>query len=337
MKSPVHLGSLWMLLVLCVQPVSNGKDEPEWKIVTRTLEHAPDGSPDSRTNFGIGEWVELKVEPQTISNVEWIIGGDCIVSNRFGNPSLLICGGGAGSLSLSAKVHDEPQAATSQPPKKQSKKKWLQLDTELQGLEKIADQPSAFSAQCSVIDDEGHLYEGLQEFQGEEVSRYIRLLNDLSRLSYRATGTSSWVAIQSSVLESSAMRVGLYLDSTADKNKLGKDFWDLLRTCTTTLNCQYKQFEEARRNANKRVENDKPPAVTLGLGGNGLVAPTGPAAVAGAFARGLPKLRFLLYVQVLNALPGTTRGQQKEALGRHGFSKDEADLLLNPLECSFKQ
>lgn len=94
------------------------KNEPQWEIVTRTLAHAPDGSPDSRKQLGIGEWVELRVVPETISNVEWIIKGSAMVSNRFGNPTILMSGytrSGSGfaegKISIEAIVHDEPQAA----------------------------------------------------------------------------------------------------------------------------------------------------------------------------------------------------------------------------------
>jgi hypothetical protein len=315
---------------------SNVKDQPKWEIKTRTLEHAPDGSPDSRENVGIGEWVELRVVPETIANVEWIIKGGSILSNRFGNPSILIMGGDAGKLSMSVKVHDAPHTASPAFKKHPPQNKWRRLESELQVLETLADKPSAFEAQCNMIDFDAHLYEGLAEARSQSTRRLTRLLNDISALSRRAPGANSWIRIQTSVLESASLRLGVCLDSNADKSKLEKDFWDLLHACTITLECQYKQFKQARSNASNPVENKKPPVVRGDYERSEYIGLKGPRAVASAFSGSLPKLRYLLYVQVLNALPGATSEQQRKALIQHGFSKKEADLLLSDLDCHFK-
>ena len=66
-----------------------------------------------------------------------------------------------------------------------------------------------------------------------------------------------------------------------------------------------------------------------------MVFPKGPIAVASAFSSILPDVRYLLYVQVLNALPKTTQEQKRMILIKHGFSKAESALLLNDLECRF--
>lgn len=324
--------SALLILPSCAQTA-----KPRFEIKTRTLGHAPDGSPDSRRDVGIGERVEIKVVPETIGYVEWVIQGDAVESNRFGNPAIVFMGGSPGAVSFSVCVHDAPRAAPPSFKKIPAMEKWRRLEAQLMEIEKLAGQPSAFESHCDKICADVLLHEGLEAAARESLARFSLLLEEISDLSRRAPGSSSWAEIQSQLLEASALRLGACLDSTAEKSALEDDFWKLLHACTVTLDCQYKQFEVARRNARKRIKNDSPPAVLVGTDGNGVVLPKGPAAVASAFGNSLPDLRYLLYVQVLNALPGTTRGQQKEALGGHGFSKDEAELLLNPLECFFKQ
>ena len=325
----------WTMCVLLFLPACAGTGKPPFKIQTRTLNHAPDGNPDSRLDVGIGERIELKAIPETIGYVEWIVEGGSL-TNRFGNPTVLIAGGDAGKLSISAKVHDEPHAASPHSKKNASTEKWRLLEAQLQELEKLADKPSAFESHCDTINNGTLLYEGLAEAQGESLKRFGRLLNDISDLSRRAPGSNSWARIQSKILEASAMRLGVCLDSTADKSRLEKDFWALLHTCASTLECQHQQFEKARRNAKTHVQIEKPPADPLNYERSGyMVFPKGPIAVASAFSSILPDVRYLLYVQVLNALPKTTQEQKRMILIKHGFSKAESALLLNDLECRF--
>ncbi len=142
-----------MLLVFCVQLASNGKDEPKWEIKTRTLAHAPDGSPDTRWDWGFGEWVELTVVPDSAKSVEWEIKGQARVSNRFGNPTLLMVGYGKGEgpISIGAFVNEPWHPAPPVPEVPADKKAEAETRrknqrAELASLSTLPGKPEKFSA-----------------------------------------------------------------------------------------------------------------------------------------------------------------------------------------------
>lgn len=330
MKSPAHVCSLWILLMFCMQPVSHGKDAPKWEIKTRTLAHAPDGSPDSRQTFGIGEWVELKVIPETISNVEWIVEGDSRVTNRFANPTILIVGCDGGQFSIGATVHDIPQSRQAPQPDLDDKHKWLELEAKLEKLAKEADKPGAFEDRCEKLIPTSTLYQGLVGMEGEEVDRIVRLLREMNALSRKVPISCCWARTQAKILETACLRLGRLLDTTADKSKLGDDLWLLLQVCVLTWECQNKQFDDAGGEANAES-----------LSGNAREflgdLEYGRKLGATVFSTNLPHLHYLLCVQVLHALPAMGLEQRKKALFKHGLSEDQADFLIRDMDCYFEQ
>lgn len=330
MKIYVRPGWFWLLLVFFAQTTSDGKDAPKWEIKTRTLAHAPDGSPDSRSTFGIGEWVELKIVPETIAHVEWIIKGGSMVTNHFGNPSILIVGYDGGKFSVSAKVHDTPQSRQSPAPDLDDKHKWLELDGKLEALTKEAGQPGAFEARCQKLIPISTLYQGLAGMEGEEVDRIVRLLRDMNALSRKVSVSCCWARTQTKILETACLRLGRCLDGAADKSELGGDFWLLLQVCVGTWECQNKQFEDAGGEANAEALS--------GSAGEFLGDfEYGRKVGATVFSTNLPHLHYLLYVQVLNALPAMGLEQRKKALIKHGLSEDQADFLLRDMDCYFEE
>jgi hypothetical protein len=305
---------LSMMCVMGAVTAAEKKIQPKWEIKTRTLLHA-EGYPDSRDTWGLGEWVELKVVPATISNVEWVVEGDVIVSNRFGNPSILVVQGG-GKTSLSAIVHDEPQAASQAPPASPPQDKWQRLAAELPVLEKMADKPTDFEAYCTKVHN--GLYPMLERssIEAADMAFFIRLLQETDRLSLVFPDSFYWSRIRGVVADAAGMRLAVCLDGTADKSKLGTIFWDLFRACVTNMESLKRRFEDAGGEANSTfVGNDGP------VGGK--------KAVANALSSPLSTLPFLLYVQLRNALPHASGSELKAALQEHGFSKGEITILLN--------
>lgn len=323
MKIPAQRCPLWMLFVFCVQSLMHGKDEPKWEIETRTLAHAPDGSPDSRSTFGIGEWVEIKIVPETIANVEWMIKGGSMVTNRFGNPSILIVGYDGGEFSLEANVYEEPHADVADSKDAAAKSKWLGLVTALQTLEKVAAKPAEFESHCEAVQKTLYPLYDQSSIQALEMGAFIRLLGEMDRLSPGFPDAYSWARLRGAAAEASALRLGVCLDSTADKSKLEPAFWDLLRACVTNLENLNKQFEAAGGEANStaRIFSGPPPFA----GYNPML---GKNAVANALSNRLSTLPFLLYVQVRNALPGASANKIKEVLLERGFTQEEIARLL---------
>lgn len=328
MKTSAQLGSLWMLLVLCVQPVSHGKDAPEWEIKTRTLSPAPDGSPDSRTVFGIGEWVELKVVPETFSNVEWVISGAAMVSNRFGNPTILMVGSGknSGPISIEATFHDQPQAVTlvlkkSGEDKAASENRRQSQRSEIEALTTLADKPEEFDALCAKIYEEIFLFEDLEETQPSDLTYYINTLPKLDRLSLKAPSSYEWAGIQRSCAEAAALRLAACLDRTADKGQLGEDFWNLLHASVANLQSLLRQYEAAGGKANSMGK--------MGIGYDRYTPEMRKNRTANALHSRIPHIRSLLYVQVINAFPGVPSEKLTKALYEHGFTDGEASFLLD--------
>lgn len=328
MKSHAQLGSLWMLLVFCVQPVSNGKDEPKWKIETRTLAHAPDGSPDSRKQFGIGEWVELRVVPETIANVEWVIKGSAMVSNRFGNPTILMVGYGKneGPISIEATVHDQPQAAVhalkkSGKDQSAAESRRESQRAELANLSALAGKQDEFDAVCAKIYEEIFLFEPLDETQPSDMAYYIKTLPELDRLSLKVLGSYQWAGIQRSFAEAAALRLAACLDRTADISQLNEDFWKLLHASVANLQSLYKQFEAAGGEANSIAR--------IGIGYDKYTPEVRKNRTANALRSGLRNTHALLYVQVINAFPGVTAEKLKKALLDHGFTDAEVSIFLD--------
>lgn len=328
-----QLRPLWMLLMLFVQPVSHGKDEPKWEIETRTLAHAPDGSPDSRKQFGIGEWVELKVVPETVANVEWVIKGSAMVSNRFGNPTILMVGYtrsagalDAGQVSIEATVHDQPQAAVPAPKKsgkdqRAAESRRESQRAELVTLSALADKQNEFDSVCAKIYEEIFLFEPLDETQPSDMAYYIKTLPELDNLSLKVLGSYQWAGIQRSFAENAALRLAVCLDGTADKSHLSEDFWKLLHASIVHLQSLYKQFEAAGGEAN-----------SMGHLGISVITPEARKnQTANALRSGLRNTRALLYVQVINAFPGVPLEKRKKALIDRGFTNGEASFLLEML------
>jgi hypothetical protein len=325
MKQYAVLMCLWAMSVPLVSQEPGKKAEPDFEIKTRTLGHAGDGSPDSRDTVGIGEWVELSTVPETISNVEWVIKGDSRVTNRFGNPTILIVGDG-GEVTIAATVHDTPQSAKQPPPDVELQHKWQELEEKLDVLAKLADKPAAFEAKCEKLAFSPVMYSGLAGLQYENCDRIVLVLSNTNATAHAVPISYGWVRIQTKILEAAALRLGTILDSTADKNRLRDDFWQLLHACVISLECQNKQFEDAGGEANAEA-----------LGGNGKefygALEYARKVGANAFSVVLPDLRYLMYVQVLNALPKTTLEQKKTVLIKHGFSEKEAKFLLEDADC----
>jgi hypothetical protein len=310
-------GLMLGLAMMCVMGAATAADkkvQPKWEIKTRTLLHA-EGYPDSRKTWGLGEWVELKVVPATISNVEWVVEGDAIVSNRFGNPSILVVQGG-GKSSLSAIVHDEPQAASQAPPTSPPQDKWQRLAAELPVLEKMADKPADFEAYCTKVHQSLYPKLELSSIQAADMAFFIRLLQGTDRLSLISPGSFYWAEIRGVVADAAGMRLAVCLDNTADKTKLGGEFWDLLRACVANMESLKKQLTSAVAEFNgitDPLEKEK----------------NGRNAAATTLRNHLSTLPFLLYVQLRNALPHASGSELKAALQEHGFSKGEITILLN--------
>lgn len=322
-----------MLLVLCVQPVSQGKDEPEWEIETRTLAHAPDGSPDSRKQFGIGEWVELKVVPETVANVEWIIKGTAMVSNRFGNPTILMVGHtrsaaalDAGKVSIEATVHDQAQAVVPAPKKtgkdqSAAESRRESQRAELATLSAMVDKQDEFDSACTKIYEEIFLFEPLDETQPSDMPYYIKTLPELDRLSLKVQGSYAWSGIQRAFAENAPLRLAACLDRTADKSRLSEDFWKLLHACVANWQSLCNQYEAAGGKGNSMGH----------LGVRVMTPEVRKNQTANALHSALPRIRALLFVQVINAFPGVPAGKLKQALMDHGFSGAEACFLAEML------
>lgn len=323
MKSHAQFGSLWMLLVFCVQPVSYGKDEPKWEIKTRTLAHA-EGYPDSRSTFGIGEWVELKVVPETIANVEWIIEGDGVVTNRFGNPAILIVGSDGGKFSLGAVVHEDPQAQAPESKNSGASNKWRALWDDLPSLEKMVDKPKDFETRCAAVHQTLYPMAERTSIEALDMASFTKLLGEMDRLSLVFPETASWARLRGVAANAAAFRLGICLDSTADKSQLPSDFWKLLRACVSNLESLEKQFEAAGGEANSsiKVENGNRPPY------EGYNPRLGKNAVANSLSHFVAHLPFLLYIQIRNALPGASAKRMKEVLLEHAFTQEEIARLL---------
>jgi|GEM_PF-4703612 len=249
MKSHAQLGSLWVLLVFCVQQVSYGKDAPKWEIKTRTLAHAPDGSPDTRWDWGLGEWVDLSVVPDSASHVEWDIKGKAMVSNRFGNPTLLLVGYGKGEgpISIGAFVNEPRHAPVPMMPwdnKAEAEAKRKNQRSELAALSALSNDPEKFDALCGkIFDGEFLLFEDQDETQSSDLPYYIKTLPELDQLAVKAPGSSMWAGIQRSFAEAAALRLAACLDRTEDKRRLEKDFWDLFHALVANLQSLSRQYE----------------------------------------------------------------------------------------------
>lgn len=330
MKFRAQLGSWWLLLVLCAQPVSHGEEAPKWEIKTRTLAHAPDGSPDTRSDWGIGEWVELKVVPESAKSVEWEIKGSARVSNRFGNPTLLMVGYGKGDgpISIGAYVNEPRHPARPVPEVPADKKaeaaaKRKNQRVTLESLSSLTDKPQEFDAACSKIyEEEFLLFEDLDETQPSDLSYYTKTLPELDRLAVKAPGSSMWAGIQRSFAEAAALRLAAYLDRSEDKSQLDQKFWDLLHALVTNMQSLHRQYEAAGGKANSMAR----------IGGMGGMTPEARRnGVANALHSGLPRMRYLLFLQVRNAFPGVPVEKVKEGLLKQSFTQAEADFLLDAL------
>jgi hypothetical protein len=323
MKSHALLVSLWLLLVFCVQQVSYGKDAPKWEIKTRTLAHA-EGYPDSRKTFGGGEWVELKLVPETITNVEWVIEGDSVVTNRFGNPTILLVGFAGKPFSFSALVHENPQAQAPESKNSGAINKWRALGDELPKLEKVAYKPEDFETRCAAAHQTLYPMAERTSIESLDMESFIKLLSEMDRLSLVFPETSSWARLRGVAANAAAFRLGVCLDSTADKSQLPPDFWKLLRACVSNLESLEQQFEAAGGEANSsiRVYNGNRPPF------EGYNPRLSKNALASNLSHFLTDLPFLLYVQIRNALPGASAKKLKEVLLEHGFTQEEIARLL---------
>ncbi len=328
MKIHALLGSWGLLLVLCAQPVLTGEEAPKWRIETRTLAHAPDGSPDIRMDWGPGEWVELTVVPESAKSVEWEIKGAARVSNRFGNPTLLMVGYGKGEgpVSIRAFINEPrhpappvPKMAADQKAEAETKRK--NQRAELESLSSLADKPGVFDALCSKIyTEEFLLFEDLAETQPSDLPYYIKTLPELDRLALKAPGSSMWAGIQRSFAEATALRLAACLDRTEDQSRLDKNFWDLLHALVANLQSLQRQYDAAGGEANSMARFGGPEGMTPETRKNG---------VANALRSFLPRQRYLLFVQVLNVFPGAPVEKVKEGLLKQGFTEAEADFLLD--------
>ena len=356
---------------------AKGGTEPKYQIKSRTLAHAPDGSPDSRKDFGIGEWVEFKIVPASTSVVEWFVEGDGALSNRFGNLTILFVGYGENDrpLKVSISVRDKPRLtspiyrsiapsgvqregegeaeaalprcrhapslrncqqpstmiphlpsavkAVNPKPKQDPKNKWIGLVSDLETLELLADIPHDFDSECARI--RKRLYPFLDHATTRPVDMplFTRLLGKMDKLSPKVPGSFDWAEIRGAAAEAAGLRLAEYLDDTLDKTNLSADFWKLLHSCADNLASLRKQFQDAGGEHNGE------------LFGNAVDRQSTEGrrkAVANALAPELSSIRFLLYVQIRNALSSVPEDRLKTALQEHGFGDDEIVVLFENLK-----
>lgn len=298
--------------------------EQEWEIETRTLAHAPDGSPDSRTNFGIGEWVELKVVPETTTNVEWIIKGNALVTNRFGNPTLLLVGWGKddAEIQMSATVHDKPAAATAPKPADPSEDLARQLSAGLTKLRLFSNDPGKFDAACEELQKAmSPKWVNFEVIGAAGMEGFTNFLTDSDLWSPRFPDSRPWAVVRRTTAEAAGFRLAACLDVTADKSEIPAQFWTLLHACIANLQSLTEQFEDAGgEKASEEVFNFR---------GANQNSPEGRrAAVANALRSCLPDLRELLLVQIKIALPGVPIGKLSPRLREMGFNDQERDAVF---------
>ncbi len=310
-----------MMLAVEAQPVLNGEEAPKWRIETRTLAHAPDGSPDTRWDWGFGEWVELTVVPDSAKSVEWEIKGQARVSNRFGNPTLLMVGfgKGEGAISIGAYVNEPRHPAPPVPEVPADKKAEAETRrknqrAELASLSTLVGKPEEFSAVYGRIYEEIFLFEELDETQPSDLPYYIKTLLELDRLEVKSP------QIQRAFAEAAALRLAACLDRAEDKRRLEKDFWDLFHALVANLQSLYRQYEDAGGAANSMASFGEIGPMTVERQNR---------AIANALHSFLPWQRYLLFVQALNAFPGVPMEKVKEGMQKQGFTEAEADFLLD--------
>ncbi|MDI1311729.1 hypothetical protein [Prosthecobacter sp.] len=259
--------------------------------------------------------MELKVVPETPDYVEWVTEGDVAVTNRFGNPSILMVGSDGGAISLSVTVHDAPQANKPAPKSPEAGNKWRRLAAELPALEIMADKRGDFDACCATLFKGLYPINERSAIEAEDMAFFIQLLKETDRMALVLPSSMWWSKIRGTVAEAAGQRLAVCLDSTADKSKLQGEFWTLLRACVTNVESLKTQLQ----NAIAEFESIIDPQEKNQNGRN---------AAATALDNHLSTLPFLLYVQIRNALPDAPVGELKNALREHGFSKDEIVLLM---------